>query len=219
MPFDSEKQTHPSWGKIAIHRITGGARSLFGSSINHGETIRITISEASPKRDLHHDWIHEEGQLIEVEMSPVQFAEMLTNMQSTGTPCTLLYIRGEKVPKCEYSDKKELFKNEFKNKVARIAECMDEMGEVLGELKTAKSIKKSDVDRLSGMFARVHQDIVSNMPFAAEMFDEHMERTTLEAKGEIEAYLLHRALRMAEEGMKLVTQLDKPEDRPQFQLD
>jgi hypothetical protein len=219
MAVDGQKETHPSYGRISIYRVTGGSRPLFGSSIRHGETIRITISTASITRDLNTDWIRGEDELIEVEMSPVQFAELLTSMNSSGTPCTILALNGETVPKCEFVEKKEQFQGEFKAKVATIADYMEKMGDAISELKSAKSIKKSDVDRLSKMFSSVHMNIVSNLPFTVDCFNEQMERTTLEAKGEIEAYMLHKAMRMAQEGLNLVKQIDQPNDQPQLQLD
>lgn len=219
MSHDEPKQTHPSYGMIQICRITGGKRPLFGSSIVHGESIRIRVSTASLQRDLHRDWIYDESQIVEIELSPVQYAEMLTHMNTQGVPCTILRREGKGIPECPYVDKKDMFKNEFRDKVSRIAECMENMGKAIDELKSAKSIKKSDMERIAGMFANVRQDIVSNMPFAADQFNEHMERATTEAKGEIEAFMLHKALRMAEEGFKMVERIGEQSDNPSIELE
>lgn len=222
MSHDAPKETHPAYGRIKISRVTGGGskkRPLFASSIFHGETIRISVSRASLRRDNNTDWIFDEGDaLIEIEMSPVQFAELLTST-GPGTPCTILRVAGEQMPPVEYKNKKEEARDEFKAQVVEITKCMKDMDEALDELKSAKTIKKSDIERISNLFGKVRQDIASNMPFAAECFDEQMERSILEAKGEIEAYMLHKALRMAQEGMNLVKQLDEPEAMPQLQLE
>ena len=74
--------THPSFGiaKFSRHSCSH-PQSLFGSSIGHENTITLTISRADHIRsDSSYDRYYEKGQIIEVEMSAAQFAEMITTM-------------------------------------------------------------------------------------------------------------------------------------------
>ena len=47
---------HPSYGMLSFHRVTGAATPLFGSSIQHRDTIRLTLKEGEVKRSLNKDW-------------------------------------------------------------------------------------------------------------------------------------------------------------------
>src|SRR5690348_14260776 len=93
---DRIRSEHPSYGVCLAHRVSGGRDVLFGSNIRHSHTVRLTISRASKDWHLHEDWIHQEKELIEVEFSPVQWAELITNMNvCPGAPCTIRFIKGE----------------------------------------------------------------------------------------------------------------------------
>jgi len=52
-----EIHTHPAYGNITMSVVSGGDKTLFGSDLGHGQTIRICVNEASLRRDLHMDWV------------------------------------------------------------------------------------------------------------------------------------------------------------------
>lgn len=100
MPFE-EKIQHESFGMIQITRVSGGDRNLFGSSIPHGNTIRLSIHHATLSRELNRDWYFADTKaFVEVEMSYTRFAEAIANMNSSGVPVTVRYnaITMEKEP-------------------------------------------------------------------------------------------------------------------------
>lgn len=94
-------QKHPAYGMVSFSRVThsGGAHGannrLFGSSIDdHHTSIMLEIKEASVRHDLSRDWFFPDNTLIKVELSQVQFAELLTTMNAgSGIPCTIRWLR------------------------------------------------------------------------------------------------------------------------------
>ena len=82
--------SHPCFGMIRISRQSGGdGRKLFGSEIETNNTIAITISEANVTQDLGRNWYYDHTILTEISMSPVQYAELISNPNTQGSPCTI----------------------------------------------------------------------------------------------------------------------------------
>ena len=87
---------HPSFGMLSFNRTHGGHSNLFGSSIQHNDTIHMVLKEGVVIRGLNDDRYVGEDEILEVEMSQSQFAELITSMNvGTGTPCTIKYLRGK----------------------------------------------------------------------------------------------------------------------------
>ena len=89
---------HPSYGMLSFHRVHGAATPLFGSSVQHRDTIRLTLKEGEVKRSLNTDWYFGGKQLFEVEMSLSQFAELITSLNmGDGIPVTILSLTFEAI--------------------------------------------------------------------------------------------------------------------------
>lgn len=70
------KETHPAYGLVGFTRTFSSAKHpLFGSSIEHSNSVRLTIKRASVSRNLNSDHFFGEGKLIEVEMSQAVYAD------------------------------------------------------------------------------------------------------------------------------------------------
>ena len=48
-----EKISHPSYGTLRFSRITGSKTTLFGSSIEHRDTVLMELYHADITRELH----------------------------------------------------------------------------------------------------------------------------------------------------------------------
>ena len=94
-------KTHPSYGMIRISQAQGTESVLFGSSIKHSRTINITISQGALMRELNTDHFLENGQILNIELSPTQFADAITSIGS-AVPCTLRWR--ESVGQIEYPE-------------------------------------------------------------------------------------------------------------------
>lgn len=192
---EANKNTHPSYGLLQFSRMTGGPTNLFGSSIQHKDTIRLRINECAVERNLSTDWYYDQGKIIEVEMSYSQFAEAITSINmGSGVPVTIRYIKGEgSVEPCPFVDKKQLFEEEFKHKLDEANATTNQLISNVEKLFTdKKTLTKKDKEEVLSMLTKIYQSINNNSSFVYESFNEQMGKTTLEAKGEIEAFMQNK---------------------------
>jgi hypothetical protein len=192
-PYSSDRfgdhYRHPTFGTISIGRSHGGDIPLFGSSILHNETIRLKISRAELGRDLNRDWIHSKETLIEVEMSPTQFADAITSLNAgDGNPVTIRYIaknEGENLTNVHppYQNKVSQFNQEFKKDMAEYGKMFDETLKLAEQTHAQKRL----IERIKTLKGH----ITNSIPLINESFSEQMEQTVKEAKGEVEAFVTH----------------------------
>ncbi len=193
--MENNYMKHPSYGLLQFSRMSGGLTNLFGSSIQHKDTIRLRINEGGVKRDLSTDWYCDDGRIIEVEMSYSQFAEAITSMNvGSGVPVTIRWVRGEgSIEPCPFTNKKQQFEEEFKHRLDKANETANQLilnVEKLFEEK--KNLTKKDKDEILSMLTKIYQSINGNSDFVYRMFNEQMDKTTTEAKGEIEAFMQNK---------------------------
>lgn len=222
---DDGRERHPSYGMIRVSRGTNGQRALFGSSILHNNVITIMLYEASVERDLHFDAIMDEGLIAEIEMSQSQFADMITSMNmGGGTPCTIRWLRGKgRAAECPFIDKRMQFEAELSENIEKANEKANKLVKTAQELLSKpKPMTRAEKDGLMNALNRLSMEINSNREFIYSAFNEQMENTVKEAKGEVEAFMQDRILRAAgvkleESGLHLVdldrdTGITLPED-------
>lgn len=205
---DGAIHTHPSYGMVRFTRYQGGCTTLFGSSIQHSHTIGLTISEGERKRDLHCDWYHARRELIEVRMSPVQFAELVSSLNcGDGVPCTIERCVGDKDwpsrrPGCPDEHKRSEFENEFKDDIKQVAARSRKLADTINTVLAKKTLTQADRKEVAGMLSSLLQHIESSMPFVLTQFNEQIERTVVEAKGEIDAAMTHLLVRLGTEKLQ-----------------
>lgn len=217
---DETKEEHPSFGIVGFSRLSvgGGKRRLFGSPLNsHYTTIRMTVRRAERIHGLSHDRVHGKDQLIEVEMSATQFAELLTSMNmGDGVPCTLRWLpdEGAIAEPPETGVEAERVRDGFKDKINGIRK------------RVKDAIAKIEVDALASVPAKkkrdmqialecILQEVESNWPYVLDSFQESADRVVKAAKGEVDAFITHAAVitgikelrRLSSEGMVDVPQL------------
>lgn len=189
------KTSHPSYGTLAFSRRTGGATPLFGSSIEHRDTIAMTLYHADITRGLHQDSIYGDKLIAEVEMSYSQFAEAITSMNmGSGVPVTIRWTEKDgKIPPCDFVSKREQFTDEFKEKRKKATEDAQQLIKEVTELfSQKKALTKADKDVILNKLHHLNMDIGCNMDFIADQFNEQMDKTVMEAKGEIEAFMQNK---------------------------
>lgn len=213
---DDGRERHPSYGMIRVSRGTNGQRALFGSSILHNNVITIMLYEASVERDLHFDTIMDEGLIAEIELSQSQFADMITSMNmGGGTPCTIRWVRGKgRAGECPFVDKRQQFETELSESIEKANEKANKLvKDVQDLLSKSKPLTKAEKDSLMNAVNKLSVEINSNRGFIYKAFNEQMDATVKEAKGEVEAFMQDKILRAAgikleESGLHLVN-LDK----------
>lgn len=194
MMKEKEIFRHESYGNLDISRTTGNyASPLFGSDLTHRNTIRMKISLSKLTRNLSNDWYYPYEKLIEIEMSPVQFSEAITNMNTGGVPCTIRYYDGKQMEECPYRDKAETFKKEFDDTIketnAVAKQLVNDVYKIFNEKKT---FNKADKEEIMSMLNKLSANLGSNMEFIQDCCQEQVNKTVVEAKGEIESYIMNR---------------------------
>lgn len=179
---DTDIYEHPSFGTIEISRWDSSDHVLFGSSIKHRHGVIIRINHAELHRGLHGDWIHSRNGIVEVLLSPSQFSDAITNLNSGSTPVTLQYVAGQnKIPEPPFQNKVAEFNNEFEESIKAITTKFNDVIKLANDTRAQKRLIK-DIEMLK-------QHIESNIPFITESFSEQMAKTVTEAKGEVDAFI------------------------------
>ena len=196
-----ERETHPAFGVVRFGRSQGNPGKLFGSHLNdHAGVITMSVKRAERNHHLSRDWIHGTEEVVELEMSFVQFATAMTSMNmGEGVPCTLRYIQREMVPgipddlETEQEKVAAGFEQDAREFGGKVAERFKEIETILDK---PGNIGKRDREAIRGVMAMVIQDVNSNMPFVLQSFVESTEKVASAAKAEVEGFLtgvLHRA--------------------------
>ncbi len=194
--MENEKTTHPGYGLLSFSRTSSNkTKHLFGSSIPHNNTIVLRVHRAVLERSLSNDWHFPRQELIEVEMSPSQFAEAITTMNmGSGIPVTIRHVNMEDQGECPFDNKRLQFEREFKKTMDELRDelsrLVDESRDILNNKK--KPISVADREFILKQIEHLERKISSSVPFIQQQFNEQMDKTVVETKGEIDAFWLHR---------------------------
>lgn len=185
------KTSHPSYGTLLFNRAYGGKTPLFGSSIEHSNVITMELRHADITRGLNRDDIFGNKPIVKVEMSYSQFAEAITSFgQGTGIPVTIRYTEKDgRIPSYDFVSKREQFIGEFKEQTNKAMEKSKELiNDVVELFSSKKTLTKADKENILKKLDMLNSDIGSNIGFIADQFNEQMDKTVMEAKGEIESF-------------------------------
>lgn len=196
---------HESYGMLSFtHSTIGGdGLNLFGSSIKHNNVIKMRVSSAELTRNNNNDRYFSscsfDETFVEVEMSYSQFAEAITSHgMGMGVPVTVIRQGGHRMEPCPFEDKQTQFKQESKDFSKEIIEKLKDRSKQIETLLTEKkTLNKSDRDMIVSVLKSTLQDVEKNMPFVHDMYMEQMDKTTLEAKGEVEAFVQNKMNQIA----------------------
>lgn len=185
---EETKEEHPSFGTIRVSRVQGHAR-LFQCSVDTGQSIRITISTAQRNRNLARDWVFSGKELIEVEMSCNQFAEMITHLNcGDGTPCTLKHINRNRIPEPPQHHIREKYVEEFDSCMKDVHEACNAVADLEAVLDASK-VSKAYRAKIVHLFESMSRKIWDSVPFIHSQFNEKMGHVVTEAKAEVEAFV------------------------------
>jgi len=199
-----EKERHESYGLLSLSRTSSSKGvHLFASSVRPHNTIVLTISEAARTRDYQRDWIYSDKTLIEVEMSPAQFAEAITTMNiGSGTPVTIRRVEGKKREACPDLDFRVVAQNELKAEMAILGKKIEELSKDAKELLSGSgAMNKADRKKMMDDIDAVITEVRSNIPFVHECFNEAIGKTVAEAKSELDATVSHIKTTLGEKAL------------------
>ena len=183
--------SHPSFATVQVCQTTG-ERKLFQSNVEAPTAMRLTISTAHVRRDLSHDWVFSQNRLIEIVMTPAQWAELLCSTnRGDGVPCTLArtwkdgkYASVPRPPSIENATDK--VRRDFAEKVRKI-----ELSDPMKSPEVQEALSKLPAKHrkvVEGAFSRTMTEIRANLPFVMESFQEAADATIHQAKVELSAY-------------------------------
>lgn len=197
---EEKRYTHPSYGVISIDRVCGTeATALFGSSIKSKNAIQLKIQEAELCRMLNQDYIHTTKNIIEVEMSESQFAQMITSLNyGEGTPCTISYRvdKGGIIEECPFVDKRQEFEQEFRDLQEKEKTAYEEFEKMVQSVMEKKNVTKTDRAEILKQISLLKNTLFRTPDYTYRKFNEQMDKSVREAKGEIESFMQTR-LRLA----------------------
>ncbi len=197
-PDKRKEESHPAYAQLAFSRRStnkGHKNTLYGSSARHGSTISMRVYRSRKVYDKYSEhYFADRLPLIEVEMSQTQFSEAITAMNvGDGVPVTLRQFAGESMPMCPEWTLRERIDNDlkatFRSLTDRLLKYESRLQDILSKKGTVKVAEKKEI---FGMYSSVIQEIRSNIPFMKECMDEAIDKSTNQAKGEIEAFWLNK---------------------------
>ena len=187
-----EMERHESWGMIGFYHTQGGARQLFGSDVSNRNTICLRIKHAKKQRELGRDWTMGEDLICEVELSSLQFAELLTNTNvGDGVPCTIRYTENDGyIQYQEEKSKMDVIYEErddiVDNASSKLREVESGISELINNKKIAKSVGAELLHKLSTALSDLEGN---NFEFYKKQATKEIDKMVVEAKSQISEYV------------------------------
>ncbi len=196
MSFDhGTEDNQESFVTVQFNHISTGAKGtvLFGSSIKHNHLVSLTVRKGSVRRNLNQDWVHGSDEMIEVWLSPSQFAELLTTMNyGSGVPGTLKHVKGVRVEDPVLESKHLQFTKELSKDIEETLTHFDRILKRADSLlASSKPLTRAEKDELQEGIQKVQRLMTDHLPFLVKQFTQQMDKTASEAKAEVEAFIDH----------------------------
>lgn len=183
-------EVHPAFGMAGVVRREGTPRSLFQSDLKHSSTIVLFVHTATRKRDLNRDWVHPRQELIEIEMSQVQWGAFVSSIGGSGVPVTLRRTQEQVfIPQLPYEPRTAENRREVDEVVTKLFSGVQEALDELDALEDAKGGVKARRDarrKLRSAFTHAG----ANSRFAVDSLTEAAESVVNQAKADIETHVM-----------------------------
>lgn len=190
------RTTHPAYGMAVFSRASiGGLKGknrLFGSSIDSLNIISLTICEAEIYHRLGSDHFMGNKEIIRVDMTEHQFAQLLTTMNSgDGVPVTIAHVNGKRTPplpdtKVEAAKIVDKFRENIEKWKKQLTTTTVEVEAILAK-KGALTIEEKK--RVVELTSDLVQKIENHSSFLLDQFDESVSGVIGQAKAEVEGFV------------------------------
>ena len=195
-----KRYEHPSYGMMSITRYCGGNGNFFGNDLpmEGSGGIEIELKESTLERNangLHCDSFNPGKLKFRVKMSHLQFAELITNMNTTGVPVTITNIGTERLDDPPILNKREVFDEEAEEVVSKTKQrANDIIAKVQNLFESKKSLTKKDKEEILRELNQLRMATFDHLPFMQKMFNEQMNESVISAKANIAAFVEQRRL-------------------------
>jgi hypothetical protein len=188
-----EKFNHPSFGKISISKSqSSGNMRFYGTDLPQSTFYTLRIHSSSLEKSVHRDYYSDEKSIIEVRLTPLQFSEMITTMNTTGTPCTIAYRDGKKVEELpKILSSKEFILNEFEETTKTVRNSFREIENEINSI--LNKLPKKDQELLKSKIWSMGKQIDDVMPYLLGEFQERVDAISAEAKNVITNHIQEQA--------------------------
>ena len=197
-----KRYKHPSYGMMNITRYCGGDGNFFGNDLTMEGSggIEIELKESTLERNangLHCDSFNPGKLKFRVKMSHLQFAELITNMNTTGVPVTITNIGTERLDDPPILNKREVFDEEAEEVVSKTKQMANDIiANVQNLFESKKSLTKKDKEEILSELNQLKMATFDQLPFMQKMFDEQMNKSVVSAKADITAFTEQRKLEL-----------------------
>ena len=190
-------EAHESFVTVSLSRISG-LRRFFGSSVESSAWVELRVYPAELKHYLGADHIRAKTRpIIEVALSPAQFAELLTSMNvGSGVPGTMQSFNYKAVPELPLMESetgrvRAGFEARMRREGVKVKEDLSALRKLFAEKKViSQADRKSALDILE----KIVTEFCSNMPFHLDQFEEAAERIAVQAKAEVDSFITHAVM-------------------------
>ncbi len=185
---------HESYGMVAFSHRSGNPKLFHSALDNHYNYVTLQIKTCTLIRGDNGDHLYGpvHGDIVEVDLSASQFAELLTTMNiGLGAACTIRSIGKQQMQRPPDIDSQpENMKTEFKARAKSFTEkILGRAGEVR-ELLKKPTLNKADRTLIGSVIDLVAMELKENMPFFVEMYREATGKVVDAAKAEIEGFMV-----------------------------
>lgn len=188
------KYEDPSYVVVGFSRVScNPPATLFGSNIGNSTYIALKISQATKYHDpdLSQEHIYAHRTLIEVDLSPNQFAQLLTMMNvGEGTPGTLSYFDGKHYAPPSLPTKAEEFKADFTESIRETVKDLKVAQKRAEELLASSTpLKKAEKEELLRSVQHVERFLEDHLPFIMDQFVRSTDKIVTEAKASVDDFV------------------------------
>ena len=201
--MNESKKEEDYMGMVSWSKLSGGARPLFGTEIETANPIRLTISHVEEIRDLSRYWFYPKKKIVEIEMSPIQWAEFLTSGNTSGVPCTIKQINNERMSEPKSSEIMKHYDREVEEHFDEFDNSLRKIDEIIkSAIDSNKPMGKKALEELRNVVNVARHNTVANVNYVKECFKEDMEGMITKAKAEFNAYVENRVHEIGIETIK-----------------
>lgn len=185
---------HSAYGMVKISRVHGSA-NLHACHMDQIESFyELEIHQGVIQHHLSHDWLFARGRsIVKIALSPAQFMNLLTNMNTAdGVPCTLEYVDGKPIPEIPVNEEKEIHRIQktFARDIKTFASDLNvKVKEGLEILEKGSKMTKEDRTFLGRILGEVDREINSNWTYVLDQFERCAKKIIVEGKAEFDSFI------------------------------
>jgi len=192
--IDAKEYKHESYGMVSFSHRSGNPKLFHSALENHYNYITLSVKTCTLLRGEDGDRLFGpmHGDIVEVDLSASQFAELLTTMNvGMGAACTIRSIGNKTLERPPDIDSTpENMRIEFKARAKSFSKKILERANGVAELLKKPTLNKADRASIGDIIRTVAQELEKNIPFFVEMYQEATGKVVDAAKAEIEGFMV-----------------------------